>query len=47
MWTNGGGSYHYECHRLPPFVAVVERAVKSGWPQVSRDDWCGEWEATK
>lgn len=45
-----GDVKHGECHRYAPLpvigVDAEEIAQLSGaakWPQVERDDWCGEW----
>lgn len=32
-----------ECHRRPPVLVVHEDSVKSAWPDVHEQDWCGEW----
>ena len=48
-----------ECHRYPPVAALelvhrnnvpvftTQRPEGGGWPQVSNEDWCGEWRAVK
>lgn len=33
----------YECRRSPPVVTQGH----DGWPRVSQEDWCGEWEERK
>ena len=32
-----------ECRRYAP--RPLEATQRLGWPEVSNDDWCGEWEA--
>jgi len=34
-WDNDGMSPYGVCRKNPP--------TGSGWPRVSRKDWCGEW----
>lgn len=36
-WDNDGMSPYGVCRKMPP--------TGSGWPRVSRKDWCGEWGA--
>jgi hypothetical protein len=35
-WDNDGMSPYGVCRKNPP--------TGSGWPRVSRKDWCGEWD---
>lgn len=35
-WDNDGMSPYGVCRKSPP--------TGSGWPRVSRKDWCGEWD---
>ena len=35
-WDNDGMSPYGVCRKMPP--------TGSGWPRVSRKDWCGEWD---
>lgn len=36
-----------ECHRNPPESLVVRtiegKKIKTIWPAVQENDWCGEW----
>lgn len=40
-----------ECHRRPPVVIPLEgdqeAVAGQAWPQVAREDWCGEWRAVR
>lgn len=33
-----------DCRRFPPAVITTDEVLVA-WPQVSDDDWCGEWQA--
>lgn len=35
-WDNDGMSPYGVCRKNPP--------TGSGWPRVTRKDWCGEWD---
>ena len=39
------GSSSLECHISPPVVVVLSSEAVTCWPQVSPDNWCGEYEA--
>jgi len=35
-----------ECRRFPPEqFQIGELDIETRWPEVSRFDWCGEWES--
>ncbi len=33
-----------ECRRHPPILIVHEEQLKSEWPEVHPEEWCGEFE---
>lgn len=33
-----------ECHKNPPASVVLQDAVTVYWPNVKKDDWCGEFQ---
>lgn len=40
----GEGDTFVECHRLPPTPVGVADEVMVVWPQVTAEDFCGEWD---
>ena len=44
------GPHEYECRRYPPaFVTIYDSGpthTKTAWPQVNKNDWCGEFTST-
>lgn len=51
----GDGELRMVCRRMPPQVTALllptnrppgyEIATNMAWPMVSKDQWCGEWQA--
>lgn len=39
-----GDDAFIECRRLPPTPVQVGEDVMVVWPQVTAEDYCGEWE---
>ncbi len=33
-----------ECHRLPPFLMMLNQNYKAIWPKVDSGMWCGEYQ---
>ena len=38
-----GNKEKYACHRSPPQLFLIDGKVKQLLPEVTAEDWCGEW----
>ena len=36
--------YPQQCRSRSPLIFVINGEVKTQWPNVDSDDWCGDWE---